>query len=357
MSQPLVGIVMGSESDRPAMEAAGTVLGELGVPFEMQVMSAHRTPAKVAAYAEGAAERGIRVLVAGAGMAAHLAGAVAARTILPVIGVPLEGSPLLGLDALLATVQMPPGIPVATVAVGKAGAKNAGFLAAQILALSDPDLARRLRDRRGGWGPGVLLAVDPTHPDPRTIEIAAVLLRKGEVVAGPSDTVYGFLALAGNPRGLATLRRLKGRDGPFLVVVATWEEARSLSPRTGPGTWNRLSRVWPGPVTAVLPAGAPGSGETVAMRMPDSALLAALVTGAGGPLLSTSANPPGGPTPLRAGDVLRAFPEGIPLVLDGGDARSSEPSTLVDLCVSPPRVIRPGGDDPGPLLDPRPLPP
>jgi phosphoribosylaminoimidazole carboxylase PurE protein len=150
MSQPLVGIVMGSESDRPAMEAAGAVLDELGIPFEIQVMSAHRTPAKVAAYAEGAADRGLRVLVAGAGMAAHLAGAVAARTILPVIGVPLDGSPLLGLDALLATVQMPPGIPVATVAVGKAGAKNAGFLAAQILALSDPELARRLRDRRGG---------------------------------------------------------------------------------------------------------------------------------------------------------------------------------------------------------------
>lgn len=150
MAEPLVGILMGSESDRPRMEGASQVLEELGVPSEVQVMSAHRTPDKVAAYADAAAGRGIKVLIAGAGMAAHLAGAVAARTILPVIGVPLDGSPLLGLDALLATVQMPPGIPVATVAVGKAGAKNAGFLAAQIIALGDEALAARLRERRQG---------------------------------------------------------------------------------------------------------------------------------------------------------------------------------------------------------------
>jgi len=150
MAEPQVGILMGSESDRPRMEGAQQVLEELGVPSEVHVMSAHRTPDKVAAYAEGAAGRGIKVLIAGAGMAAHLAGAVAARTVLPVIGVPLDGSPLLGLDALLATVQMPPGVPVATVAVGKAGAKNAGFLAAQIIALGDETLAARLRERRQG---------------------------------------------------------------------------------------------------------------------------------------------------------------------------------------------------------------
>jgi len=150
MAQPLVGILMGSESDRPRMEGASQVLDELGVAHEVHVMSAHRTPDRVAAYAQGAADRGMKVLIAGAGMAAHLAGAVAARTILPVIGVPLDGSALLGLDALLATVQMPPGIPVATVAVGKAGAKNAGWLAAQILALGDDGLAARLRERREG---------------------------------------------------------------------------------------------------------------------------------------------------------------------------------------------------------------
>jgi phosphoribosylaminoimidazole carboxylase PurE protein len=152
MAEPLVGILMGSESDRARMEGASKVLEEMGVPHEVHVMSAHRTPERVAEYAAGAADRGLRVLVAGAGMAAHLAGAVAARTILPVIGVPLDGSALQGMDALLATVQMPPGIPVATVAVGSAGAKNAGWLAAQILALGNPDLAHRLRERRKAAG-------------------------------------------------------------------------------------------------------------------------------------------------------------------------------------------------------------
>jgi phosphoribosylaminoimidazole carboxylase PurE protein len=148
MAHALVGIVMGSESDRPKMEGAEEVLGELGVSYETHVMSAHRSPDRVAEYASQAAGNGMKVLIAGAGMAAHLAGAVAARSILPVIGVPLDGSPLLGLDALLATVQMPPGIPVATVAVGKAGARNAGYLAARILALSDPALADRLTAKR-----------------------------------------------------------------------------------------------------------------------------------------------------------------------------------------------------------------
>jgi len=148
MALPVVGILMGSESDKPRMAGASDVLTELGVPHEVLVLSAHRSPAEVGAYAEGAQAKGIRVLIAGAGMAAHLAGAIAARTVLPVIGVPLDGSPLLGLDALLATVQMPPGVPVATVAVGSAGAKNAGFLAAQILALSNPELDARLKARR-----------------------------------------------------------------------------------------------------------------------------------------------------------------------------------------------------------------
>jgi phosphoribosylaminoimidazole carboxylase PurE protein len=130
-----VAILMGSESDREVMQKAADVLDALGVTSEMRVLSAHRNPDGLAEYVGSAKARGIEVFIAGAGMAAHLAGAVAARTILPVIGVPLNASPLDGLDALLATVQMPPGVPVATVAIGAAGAKNAGYLAAQILAL------------------------------------------------------------------------------------------------------------------------------------------------------------------------------------------------------------------------------
>jgi len=138
---PRVLIVMGSDSDLPVMQEAGRVLADFGVPFEMTVASAHRSPDRAAAYAREAEGRGVRVIVAGAGGAAHLAGAVAAHTTLPVIGVPLAGSALSGLDALLATVQMPAGVPVATVAIG--GARNAGLLAVQILATADDGLRER----------------------------------------------------------------------------------------------------------------------------------------------------------------------------------------------------------------------
>ncbi len=141
----LVSIVMGSDSDLEVMRECADVLKEFGVPFEMQVLSAHRTPILVADFATQATQKGLKVIIAGAGGAAHLAGAVAANTILPVIGVPLAATQMNGLDALLATVQMPAGVPVATVAVGKPGARNAGLLAVQILALSDAKLAEKLR--------------------------------------------------------------------------------------------------------------------------------------------------------------------------------------------------------------------
>ena len=141
---PLVGILMGSDSDLPTMGEAAKVLREFEIPFEIHVSSAHRTPDRVIRFARDAEKRGFRVLIAGAGGAAHLAGVTAAHTLLPVIGVPMEGGTLHGLDALLSTVQMPGGIPVATVAIGKPGARNAGLLAVQILALTDPGLRRGL---------------------------------------------------------------------------------------------------------------------------------------------------------------------------------------------------------------------
>ena len=144
MQNPLVLIVMGSDSDLPVMEEAEKVLKEFGVPCEMRISSAHRTPKQTAALTSGAAGRGIKVIIAGAGMAAHLAGVVAAETTLPVVGVPTGGGALSGVDALYAMVQMPGGIPVATMAIGKAGAKNAGIFAVQLLALSDVALAGKL---------------------------------------------------------------------------------------------------------------------------------------------------------------------------------------------------------------------
>ncbi len=145
MSNPKVIIVMGSISDKDVMVEAATVLRELDIPYEMGVYSAHRTPARSAKLASEAAGRGVKVLIAGAGAAAHLAGAFAAHSTLPVIGVPLAATSLGGMDALLATVQMPAGFPVATVAIGKAGARNAAHLAAQILATSDEAVAARIR--------------------------------------------------------------------------------------------------------------------------------------------------------------------------------------------------------------------
>jgi phosphoribosylaminoimidazole carboxylase PurE protein len=143
--KPLVSVVMGSASDKDVMEGAMATLTELEVPWEVKITSAHRTPAQTREYAESAADRGLEVFIAGAGWAAHLAGVIASYTLLPVIGVPIDSSPLKGMDSLLSTVQMPPGIPVATVAIGKGGAKNAAILAAQILALKHPDISQRLK--------------------------------------------------------------------------------------------------------------------------------------------------------------------------------------------------------------------
>lgn len=141
-------IIMGSDSDLPVMQEAADVLCKFGVAYEMRISSAHRSPARTMALASDAAGRGIKVIIAGAGMAAHLAGVMAAKTILPVIGVPMPGGVLNGLDALFSTVQMPAGIPVATMAIGKAGAKNAGLFAIQILALTDALLTGALQEYR-----------------------------------------------------------------------------------------------------------------------------------------------------------------------------------------------------------------
>ncbi len=137
---------MGSDSDLPIMMAAVDFLKKMGVEYEITVASAHRTPARAAEFAETARDRGVKIIIAGAGMAAHLAGVLAAHTTIPVIGVPIDSSSLKGMDSLLATVQMPPGIPVATMAIGKAGAKNGAILACQILAVSDAAMAQKLAD-------------------------------------------------------------------------------------------------------------------------------------------------------------------------------------------------------------------
>ena len=155
MSNPLVSIVMGSDSDLEIMREAGKALDDFGIAWEIDVTSAHRSPDRSADFAKKAADRGIRVIIAGAGGAAHLAGVIAAHTVLPVIGVPIPSTSLNGMDSLLSTVQMPAGIPVATVAIGKPGATNAGILAAQMIALADASMAKKLHAHKEKLARGV----------------------------------------------------------------------------------------------------------------------------------------------------------------------------------------------------------
>lgn len=140
----IVGVIMGSDSDLPVMKEAVSQLKDFGISYDMKILSAHRSPDEVTRYARDARKKGIKVIIAGAGGAAHLAGVVASHTTLPVIGVPLEGSPLKGIDALCATVQMPAGVPVATMGIGKSGAKNAAILAAEILSINNKNIEKKL---------------------------------------------------------------------------------------------------------------------------------------------------------------------------------------------------------------------
>src|SRR5574342_1096110 len=155
-SEPKVGILMGSDSDLEVMREAEKRLDSFGLAYETRIMSAHRTPEKAAEYAATAQQRGLQAIICGAGAAAHLAGAIAANTTLPVIGIPIDSSSLKGLDALLATVQMPAGIPVATMAIGKAGAANAGIFAAQIVGRTDPEVAAKLVQFKKDLAEGVV---------------------------------------------------------------------------------------------------------------------------------------------------------------------------------------------------------
>lgn len=156
MNTAFVAVLMGSDSDLPTMQATLDVLKQLDIPYEVRITSAHRTPEATHTYVTDADSRGCAAFIAAAGLAAHLAGAVSANTVKPVIGVPLDAGPLQGMDALLSTVQMPAGIPVACVAIGKAGARNAAWLAAQIMAVADPALANRLRQERAANAQAVI---------------------------------------------------------------------------------------------------------------------------------------------------------------------------------------------------------
>ncbi len=196
---------------------------------------------------------------------------------------------------------------------------------------------------------------DPAAPDESLLARAARLLLEGELVAAPSDTVYGLLALPRSERAREALTGIKGRPGPFIVLVSAWEQARSWTRGVGDDLWKRLEKVWPGPVTVILPTAPdmPGAeNEGIALRMPRSRFLTALLEAAGEPLFSTSANLPGAAPPLEAAEIEAEVVARTALVLDGGRADSREPSTLVDFLGERPIVRRRGRGDPAPLLDP-----
>lgn len=167
MSRPLVGVIMGSRSDWDTMKHACDTLDELGIPHEARVVSAHRTPDRLYEYASRAEERGLKVVIAGAGGAAHLPGMVASKTVLPVLGVPVQSRALQGLDSLLSIVQMPGGVPVGTMAIGVAGATNAGLLAARILGAADPAIREAVRAHARARTEAVMADPDPRRPPPR----------------------------------------------------------------------------------------------------------------------------------------------------------------------------------------------
>ncbi len=199
----------------------------------------------------------------------------------------------------------------------------------------------------------------PTEPEPEILARAARLLSEGELVAAPSDTVYGLLALPRSESARARLAAIKERPGPFIVLVDSWEQARSWTRGVPEAVWGRLRKVWPGPVTVILPTDAsmPGAqDEGIALRMPQSRFLCDLLHAVGEPLFSTSANRAGEPAAVEAEEVERTLSGEVALILDGGPAHSPEPSTIVDLTGRAPRLVRAGRGDARALLDPGPPP-
>ncbi len=200
-----------------------------------------------------------------------------------------------------------------------------------------------------------VVPVDLDEPDPTVLERAARLLHEGELVAGPSDTVYGLLALPRSERGRNALAAIKGRPGPFIVLIRTFEEARGWTRGVEESVWSRLHRVWPGPVTVILPTtpdmpGAEAGG--IGLRMPLSPFLHLLLDAVGEPLFSTSANRPGDPPPLAAAEAAAVFEAGeVALVLDGGPSTSRLPSTILDWRGESPSLVREGRGDVRALLD------
>lgn len=400
---PAIGIVLGSYSDVQRMKAGLDRLTAMDVPFEMRIASAHRTPGPLEAWLEGAQRRGVRVIIAGAGAAAHLPGVVASKVLLPVIGVPFDASPLGGVDALHSIVQMPPGIPVATVGID--GAENAVLLALHILALSDEDIRKKLEAFRDGWKAkiaeqnrklyaeipqakpaeeaespaepdeaapapveapevikkkepkegklrpcaGKVWKIDPHAPELEAVEEAVDALLDGGVIALPTDTVYGLAADATNPSAVAKLFELKKREPakPIAVLIDSLNLFRSLIAEVPEGVLELIENHWPGPLTivarkrgAALQAVSPG--QSLGLRMPDNMTALGVINMLGRPIAVTSANTAGEPPFATAEEIVAYFVDRLDMALDAGPASGAAHSTVLTVMEKPYRILREG---------------
>lgn len=400
---PQIGIVLGSYSDVKLMKSGLERLRAMQVPFEMCIASAHRTPEKLEAWLDESAARGVRVIVAGAGAAAHLPGVVASKTLLPVVGIPFDATPLRGEDALFSIVQMPPGIPVATVGINSS--ENAVVLALQILALNDVSIGEKLREYRRAWkdkieeqnqklyeeypearpaewesSEGFVLdevieedtvtrrgapsaapavkkksaavrkrVVNPDSPDLGAIEEAVDVLLDGGVVGLPTDTVYGVAADATNQRAVQGLYMAKDRDPkkPIPVLVDSVKMFRQLVQDVPDEVDEVIDRFWPGALTIVARrrTGTLESavvGETIGIRMPDNMITLSVISMLARPLATTSANISGTSPANTASDVARQIGEYVDLIIDGGASPGGSVSTVLDVVEKPFRILREG---------------
>lgn len=392
-----IGIVLGSYNDVKRIEPGLKRLQAMEVPFEMTIASAHRTPERLAEWMAGAEERGVRVIIAGAGAAAHLPGVVASKTILPVIGLPFNASPIGGTDALYSIVQMPPGIPVATVGIDSA--ENAVVLALHILATFDEVIRGKLVEYRAAWkekiadqneklyadypdakpasgekkkvapsatkrldktskttAPEVPVresasckTVDPEMPSLDLIERAVDVLLKGGVVALPTDTVYGLAVDATNPRAIAKLFRIKGRaaEKAIPVLVDSNRRFRTLTTERCKELDALLDEHWPGGLTVVTrkTAGkidAVSDNDTVGVRMPDSMVALGVISMLDRPLATTSANLSGELPATSGAEVLSQFGTEVDLILNCGQIESLGVSTVLNVTEKPYRILREG---------------
>jgi 5-(carboxyamino)imidazole ribonucleotide mutase len=397
--RPVIGIVLGSYSDVKRIQAGMDRLTAMEVPFEACIASAHRTPDRLAQWLQGAQERGVRVIIAGAGAAAHLPGVVASKTLLPVIGVPFDASPLRGVDALYSIVQMPPGIPVATVGVDSS--ENAAILALHILAVSDSAIREKLRLFRAGWrakieeqneklyadAPHVkpcavaasdsgaketcppgdcqsticnpqstigspqskIRSVRPDLPDVAVIEEAVDALLDGGVIALPTDTVYGLAVDATNPTAVAKLYEIKKRSAekPLAVLIDSTRMFQTLVVEPPQGIEPLIERHWPGPLTLVArkrkaALQAISQDASLGLRMPDSEVALGLISMLGRPLAATSANLAGEPPARTAQEIAERFGDKVDLILDAGAASEIGHSTVLTVMETPFRILREG---------------